>query len=338
LSVIIVLGGLELILRTLLSKRMAAEADSPLQQSAVRGLGYELIPNHNAGKVRTGPLGLRLRSASGEAPRHQILLIGDSVAYGMGVAYEHSLAPILESELDRGSGGRTAVWNAAVPGYNTVQEALRLQQIGAILKPDVVVVQFCLNDHLGAARLAPDGILDAAPGDGNEGTFSPIGLAYRSRVLVLLKNKLRDLQQLYPEWFPVWAHYIRRVSGKPGWVRAKAALLEMQARARQQGAGLLVVVFPVEQQLRIGERTAQDDLLRFAASHGIEMLDLYPAFQAQWRQGLYVDYWGNSRAVDKLHPNERGHALAAREIARVLSASPRGSVHTGAGGRASEYK
>jgi hypothetical protein len=82
---------------------------------------------------------------------------------------------------------------------------------------------------------------------------------------------------------------------------------------------LLVVVFPVEQQLRIGDRGPQDDLLRFARARGIPTLDLYDSFRAHWREGLYIDFWKQALQFDKLHLNDRGHALAAEEITtRIL--------------------
>ena len=35
-------------------------------------------------------------------------------------------------------------------------------------------------------------------------------------------------------------------------------------------------------------------------------------------RGLFIDYWDQVRSVDKLHLNERGHALAAQEIASQI--------------------
>ncbi len=318
LACLVIMGWLEILLRLLVMNRVAAEANTPLQQSTIPGLNYELIANHQVGTVRTGPDGLRPREHEATVGDFRILLVGDSIAYGMGVKYEESLAPVLENELDRLTQRPNAVWNAAVPGYNTEQEALRAGQVVPIVRPNLILVQFCMNDYEGAARLAADGILEVSPGNGQT-TFSMLGLVNQSRALLWIKNQIRDLQQSRPEWFPVWAHYIHRVSGKPGWSAAKEALLKIEEVAKAADARLLVVIFPVEQQLRIGDRSAQDDLVTFATKNQINTLDLYPSFRQHWQEGLYVNYWGHTGTVDKLHPNARGHRLAASEIAKVLS-------------------
>ena len=314
---VILFIGMEGMLRVLIHHTLAAEAGSPLVRSSVPGLNYRLASNSTTGNVQTDSHGLRVRAADPQPVRHRVLLVGDSIAYGMGVPYAKSLAPLLEADLTEGSGERTAVWNAGVPGYNTVQEAITLDDIGPVVRPDLVIVQFCMNDYLDAPTLAPNGILDATNAHQGSDT-SVLSLAYRSRTLVFFRDKLRDLEQVRPEWFPVWAHYIHYVQNKPGWARAKAALVRMNQSAQRLNARLLVVIFPVEQQLRIGDRAAQNDLLAFTQAHEIKTLDLYDGFHAEWRSGLFVNYWARQNVVDKLHPNERGHALAAHEIAKAV--------------------
>jgi lysophospholipase L1-like esterase len=325
LSCALIVASLEIVLSLLLANRVAAEADTPLVQSQIPGLNYELISNHNVGSVRTGPNGLRPRKASDPATDFRVLLVGDSIAYGMGVTYDDSLAPQLEREIERLAGRSTAVWNAAVPGYNTTQERLRMQQIAPIVRPNLIIVQFCMNDYEGSARLASDGILEVTS-DSGPASFSLAGslagLINHSRTLQWAKGQIRNLQQARPEWFPVWAHYVHRVAGKPGWTIAKETLRTMKQQAIAMDASLMVVVFPVEQQLRIGDRSAQDDLIAFAKSHAIPLVDLYPSFLAHWKEGLYIDYWEKTGTVDKLHPNARGHRLAAAEVAKYLAGNP----------------
>jgi lysophospholipase L1-like esterase len=315
---------LEVMLRLIVHSSFTAQTDAPLVPSSVPGLGYELAGNYSKAGVRTDGNGLRWRPPDAAPVRYNVLVIGDSVAYGSGVPYEKAFASVLEARLSEAGDGGVAVWNAAVPGYNTDQESILLQQKGPIVKPDLVLVQFCLNDYLDPPALTPGGTLDATQIDGDAG-LSLRGLAYRSRLLVFSKEKVKDLQEARPEWFPVWAHYIHSIQNKPGWQRALDALVRIAELSRGLNAELLVVVFPVEQQLRIGDRRAQDHLARFAREHGIPVLDLYDSFQARWREGLYIDFWQQALQVDKLHLNERGHALAAEEIeAAILTQAPFG--------------
>lgn len=323
--------ALEVGLRVLVNRSFTAETEAPLVPSATPDLGFELAANYSKNGVRTDARALRWRPPDATPAAHTVLVIGDSIAFGSGVPYERSFAPLLEARLSQSTGRRVAVWNAAVPGYNTVQQAIQLRLKGPAIKPDLIVVQFCLNDYLDPPRLTPGGTLDATRIDGDSG-LSLLGLAYRSRVFVFTKEKVKDLQKARPEWFPRWSHYARYIHRKPGWERARAALLSIQRTAREFDAQLLVVVFPLEPQLRIDEREAQDDLVAFARAHRIPLLDLFDTFQARWREGLYVDFWLQALQYDKLHLNERGHALTAQAInAHLVSGGAFGATGQRAG-------
>jgi lysophospholipase L1-like esterase len=211
------------------------------------------------------------------------------------------------------------VWNAAVPGYNTVQQAAMLETLAPRVKPDLVLVAFCMNDYLDPPRLTENGRLDATAPT-SAGPVPLTSYLWYSRTLVFTKEKIKDLQKAYPEWFPVWTHDIHYLTQRPGWTRAQQALLRMQQTAERNGAKMLLVIFPVEQQLRLDERSAQDDLSRFAQEHRIDVLDLFPTFRAHWQDDLYVGWWSEVGSVDKLHLNARGHRLAADEIAAQILA------------------
>jgi lysophospholipase L1-like esterase len=318
---IVLLGGLEAVLRIALKRTLTAETGFPLIRSSFPGLEYQLEPNHSAGGIQTDANGFRSRPDASASARYNILIVGDSISFGSGVPYAKSYVPALETRLNQRLGENTAVWNAAVPGYNTSQEAAMLTRAAPMVKPDLVIVQFCMNDYLDPPVLTPGGNLDQSVSIAESGgVFSPIALLYHSRALVFLKEKFKDLERARPEWFPVWAHYIHRVQKKPGWQRAKQALLRIQESNDRIHARMLLVIFPVEQQLRIGDRAADDDLLEFARQHGIDTLDLYDSFRAHWREGLYIDFWEQVKQFDKLHPNVRGHALAAEQIAALIVA------------------
>jgi hypothetical protein len=85
---------------------------------------------------------------------------------------------------------------------------------------------------------------------------------------------------------------------------------------------LLLVIFPVEQQLRIADRAPQEDLVFFAKSRGIAVLDLYASFADHWREHLFFEYSIEQHVVDKLHLSKRGHQLSAQELAATISREP----------------
>lgn len=81
-----------------------------------------------------------------EAGTFRILSLGDSYAMGQGVADDETYALVLQAMLRRGHGKSVEVINAGVDGYNTIQEAAWLEEMGASLEPDCIVLLWCGND------------------------------------------------------------------------------------------------------------------------------------------------------------------------------------------------
>jgi hypothetical protein len=69
----------------------------------------------------------------------RILVLGDSQAWGDGVADHETFSALLD-------GGRVEVVNLAVIGYGTDQQLLALERTGAAYRPDVVVVAFYVGN------------------------------------------------------------------------------------------------------------------------------------------------------------------------------------------------
>ena len=90
---------------------------------------------------------------------HRILVVGDSVVFGQGLAEEDTVAGVLARRLDAAGDATWEVINAGVPGYDAVAEARWLARVGTGLHPEVVVVCTSLNDYDVAPRYTPTGIL-----------------------------------------------------------------------------------------------------------------------------------------------------------------------------------
>jgi hypothetical protein len=125
--------------------------------------GQRLAPNYHgwfAGvPVRINALGFRDRrdySLAKPANTVRIVVLGDSVTFGHGTLDDTTYPYLLEQRL-RGWRGDVnwEVWNLGVPGYNTRQELIYLEEIGPAAQPDVVIVGFYPNDFTGNNRQAP---------------------------------------------------------------------------------------------------------------------------------------------------------------------------------------
>jgi len=125
--------------------------------SHIPGLIYEMVPNLKMKDkyIETNSMGIRAKDYKIDKPTntYRILVLGDSVAYGVSLNQEEVFSAILEDKLNSDKDSiRYEVINAAVPGYNISQEYIAFVNKWKIYKPDLVLVGFCIND-LGPADI-----------------------------------------------------------------------------------------------------------------------------------------------------------------------------------------
>lgn len=81
----------------------------------------------------------------------RIALIGDSFVFGIGVNYDGTMRPHLESELARLWPGRSfEILNLGIPGNNLASHITMVEVATARLEPDVVVLGLTLSNDLSA--------------------------------------------------------------------------------------------------------------------------------------------------------------------------------------------
>jgi hypothetical protein len=124
-------------------------------------IGYRNRPNVQGqfwgSKVSINSLGMRGRELDTPptADEFRILMLGDSVVFGMGVADDETIPYQLEHQLNQPSEAEAGtpsdnriyrVLNMGVPSYNTEQQLTQLETLGLALNPQVVVLMFSTND------------------------------------------------------------------------------------------------------------------------------------------------------------------------------------------------
>ena len=140
---------------------------------------YELKPNQESRGKTTGDVvyatnadGFRDHAYARAKPEgtFRVAVIGDSVSFGYGVDLDATFAKQIEGRLQGlGAGPHYEVLNLGVSGYNPYTEAELLHGVALGYQPDLVLVQFCINDlndptqHFDASTmLALGAIPDAA--------------------------------------------------------------------------------------------------------------------------------------------------------------------------------
>ena len=87
----------------------------------------------------------------------RIVLLGDSFSAGIEVELQETFQEQLESKLNSRLGTpRYEVVNTGVPGYGTAQELLVYREYGRLYQPDIVLLEWFVNDVVENSELNPN--------------------------------------------------------------------------------------------------------------------------------------------------------------------------------------
>ena len=126
--------------------------------------------------------------------QYRIMVLGDSMTAGIGVAEESRYTNVLEKMLnDHYPGKKIDVINLGVQGFETVQEDKIMKRMWDVVKPDLVIVGLCENDpNISYKYFLPYGI--------------PVPRITRRYFEKLLTFRLLG---------PTWDKFYRRIKGIP---------------------------------------------------------------------------------------------------------------------------
>jgi lysophospholipase L1-like esterase len=298
--------------------------------SADAKLGYELVPGSPDRAFRINSDGMRDRERTLKKPpgTFRIACIGDSVTYGHAVGRAAAYPAQLEAILNRGQGSTAyEVLNFGVTGYDITQSVQNLRVRALAYEPDLVIYQYCLNDPE-TFSFEREGLLrelTRAQADYWERGSAAGRWVSRSRLAALFWYAGRSLgtpgrtrREVRPDALATaidrgtWADYFTQLHADPvAWQRIESELDELRALTADEGIPAVVVVFPMLLELwRYPLTPVHEKVRRAAERRSFATLDLLPAFQEAEARGL--------RAT-ALHPNARGHAVAAHAIARFVA-------------------
>lgn len=243
----------------------------------------------------------------------RIIVLGDSFTWGLLVPDSDSIWP---ARLERALGGGTEVLNMAQRGWTTANEAEFLSRLGWQFDPDLVVVQFYLND---AYESRPNLRFE----EGRRVNLLPDqfwrGWIQGSAVASLVSRGVNGV--LFGVLLREEETEGRYQDEAPGWAQLRGALREIGDSARARTTPVLFVLFP---DLTPGAWTAADYPARAiharvaeaARAETLDVLDLTAAFAAEG--GDWKRWWATP--YDS-HPNEAAHAVVAAAVARHIRES-----------------
>ena len=152
----------------------------------------ELLWEPRAGHGSVSQDGFRGAAVERPKRRPRLVFAGDSIAYGLGLE-DHQTIPARLAEHLRSADLDVEVLNAGVAGYNTIQEARRLEVLLPGLQADQVILLFCLNDFQGLDGI-PEAVFRAAH---DEGAGRALGLVHRMSADSPIERTLIDYCHLY---------------------------------------------------------------------------------------------------------------------------------------------
>ena len=324
------------------------EVNQETVSQAHRYVGF-VYPPHHQGRLerRDGQFAFAyttdehgFRNPSPWPDRAEIVVLGDSMAFGYGVDDDEAWIALLADWMP----GRRIV-NLGLIGAAPQQYLRVYETFGRALRPDLVL--FCLfagNDLSDAGRFE-EWLQAGSPGNYDEWRLSPgqdaESNSIRSRleqsyVVTFLRYTRQNLGsrfsgtkidfpdgsrlQLAPAVYARNEHMAQ--PGHPNFRRVLDAVRQTQALAEETGSQFLVLLVPTKEEvyLPLVDEEPPPATAPFAArfeEDGLPYLDLTPPFQARAREGerLFFEVDG--------HPNAAGYRLIAEIVLdRIRSSAP----------------
>jgi lysophospholipase L1-like esterase len=294
-----------------------ARSDSEPASWLVRDpdLGYKLSP-HNEG---TNALGIRHSELAAGKPLHlfRVIVVGDSVAFE-----RRGFVALLRERFASVRSGDVEVINASIPGYTTYQERRLLERDLMPLQPDLVIVQYCVNDnHRFLHELSPSGqwlITKEAERALAEAGPWPANFLPSSRLLRMIRLRLLANWGKAAGAFP-WDTRgdVANAWRDETWPDLEDNLRIMRDRVRSTGGRFAIVAVPFGPQLqqefldrdRAYTLKPQRRLADVCARLGVPLLDVYDEFLQSRERRLFRD---------GIHLTPEGHEIVAAALVDFL--------------------
>jgi hypothetical protein len=259
----------------------------------------------------------------GDGREVRVLLLGDSIAFGLEVGDRETFAHHLDVEHG------FEVVNLAVDGYGPDQALLKLEREGLGYAPDVVVMNVCLENDF-ADAVSGTFLYDGAhpkpyfrvEGDALRLHDAHLRLGFRHRLGLALRERsrlFRAVASALDGRRPAPDHWLDRRDALLADPQAEALTLALVARmaalAKASGAELVVALHPGREGFRRRSRWTRA-LTAPAALSGTRVVEMREEYLARGLEpgAVVMDHVG--------HLTPAGHRAAAEALAAALRRQP----------------
>jgi hypothetical protein len=302
-------------------------------------------------EITTNALGYR-NAEIGPKSRARVLFLGDSITFADYVPEDESFVRLVERLSEAGPEPLETI-NAGMPMAGLTTELAILAETGLTTAPDIVVLDFYLNDlhdSVGIEFLRPPGWLWRSRLAHH--LLGALSLALAGRDMESLGTRIMARERGGDFSLETWAAWRDEVARRfpPGegdptrdvpafhrlvqkqfmdwgsawsdqtWAQMAPAFRELKALADRRRFELRIVAFPVRQQV-VADFVAdypQQKLRELAAALGVPVLDLLPVLREAHRRGM------GSLFYDHCHPTPLGNRVIAEAILSFLRQTRRG--------------
>ncbi len=264
-------------------------------------IGHEHLPNSHAHlmgvDVSINSMSLRDKEVSLQRPSNtvRVLMLGDSITFGWGVAARETISKKLEIEL--GSffpRQKFEVVNAGVGNYNTAMEVNWFLSKGHAYNPNLVVLNYFIND----AEMTPKR---------RGGLLREHSAAY-VYITNLLDSTFRNFSGR--DWR---GYYLGLYAPEAqGWSVARERIRTLANICGKRGIALAIASYPELHQLTpYPFLTVNHSLQQLADELNLRFINLLPAVINHTPESLWV-------TRDDAHPNATANNKYARRLAEEL--------------------
>jgi hypothetical protein len=258
----------------------------------------------------------RLRSYHLEKPKpkgvKRIVVLGDSFSWGDKIWKTGQTWPyVMEVALRwKGYGNRIQVLNLAQPGFTTTNSREMLEKMAWQFEPDLIVLQFSLNDPLrGYPNYKNVNMKDMAPT--NDLPFNWLVRNSYSYLWTYLNDRYHSEQRrfFYPDGYA--SLYDDDYSG---WQECKQAIAAMAQQTKSRDVPMALMIFPTFRHIDLSDKgylflDEHAKVTKAARDAGLQVLDLRKTLANTNPNGL--EWWALPWDA---HPNARAHSIAGKTL------------------------